>query len=124
MNKKKVLVVDDDENMNAVLMEKLNFSGFEAQGAFDGEEGLKRALEWHPDIILLDLMLPKMTGMDVLSKLREDAWGKGVKVIMLTAVENAKLVSAAMERGAFTYLVKIEHSLDDIVKKITDELTK
>ena len=124
VHKRKVLVVDDDSNMTDVLVEKLNISGFEAIGARDGAEGLAKALELHPDIILLDVMMPKMGGMEVLGKLREDSWGKGARVMMLTAIEDVNLVSEAMEKGSFTYLVKVQHSLDDVVRLVEEELRR
>ena len=122
--KKKILVVDDDNNLNSVLVEKLTFSGFDAVGAHDGEEGLKKALEIHPDIILLDIMMPKMGGMEVLDHLRKDAWGKTAKVIMLTALEDVNLVAQAMEKGSYKYIEKVQHSLGDIVKQVEAEIAR
>jgi DNA-binding response OmpR family regulator len=122
--KKKILVVDDDNNLNSVLVEKLTISGFDAIGAHDGEEGLAKALEIHPDLILLDIMMPKMGGMEVLDKLRKDAWGKTAKVIMLTALEDVNLVAQAMEKGSYKYIEKVQHSLGDIVKQVEAELAR
>ena len=122
INKKKVLIIDDDENMNTLLTDKLNFSGFDASGVMDGEGGLKKALQIHPDIILLDLMMPKMDGMEVLEKLRSDAWGKNAKVLMLTALEDTTHIAKAMEKQSFRYLVKSQHSLDDVVKQVKEAL--
>ncbi len=119
-NKKKVLVVDDDENLRLVLGDKLKISGFEAHEAKNGEEGLKMALEKHPDIILLDVMMPIMNGLDMLKKLREDDWGKNAKVIMLTVLENAESVAQAMKGGSFTYLIKTDVDADTIIKKVRE----
>jgi len=121
-DKKKVLVIDDDSNLNTVLVDKLNFSGFNAQGAVDGEEGLKKALNFHPDIILLDLVMPKMDGLSMLKKLREDSWGKNTKVVILTAQEKVDSMAEAVENNVFGYLVKTNYSLDKIVQKIQDIL--
>lgn len=117
-NKKKVLVVDDDENLNTVLVDKLNLSGFEAKGAVDGEAGLKTALEFHPDIMLLDLIMPKMGGLDMLKELRKDVWGKDAKVMILTLIEKVDSIAEAVDSNVFGYLVKTNYSLDEIVKKI------
>lgn len=121
---KKVLVIDDDENLNTVLVDKLNFSGFDTKGAKDGEEGLKKALDFHPDVILLDLMMPKMNGLSMLKKLREDPWGKDAKVIVLTVQEQTDSVARAIENNVFGYFVKTNYSLDEIVKKIQNILDK
>lgn len=117
-NKKKVLVVDDDESLNTVLVDKLNLSGFEAKGAVDGEDGLKKALDFHPDITLLDLIMPKMGGLDMLKELRKDPWGKDTKVIILTLIEKVDSIAEAVDSNVFGYLVKTNYSLDEIVKKI------
>lgn len=119
-NKKKILVVDDDENLRTVLVDKLTASGFEVVGAVDGEEGLKKALEWHPDAILLDVMMPKMNGWEMLDKLRADAWGKTVRVIMLTAADATPDVAHALKRGIREYLVKTSYNLEDIVKMLSE----
>ncbi len=115
---KKILVVDDDENLRTVLVDKLSISGFDAEGAKDGLEGLTKALAMHPDMVLLDGMMPKLTGWEVLEKLRQDVWGKDVNVIMLTAVDQADNVAKAMESGSCQYLVKTNYSLDEVVNKI------
>jgi DNA-binding response OmpR family regulator len=118
--KKKILVVDDDENLRTVLVDKLEISGFDALGAKDGQEGLDKALTNHPDMVILDGMMPRLTGWQVLEKLRQDTWGKDVKVIMLTAVEDFEKMAKAMEGGSCQYLVKTNYSLDEVVKKIQD----
>jgi len=118
INKKKVLVVDDDENLRLVLVDKLNISGFDATGAPNGKEGLAKALGWHPNIILLDVLMPIMNGQEMLKKLREDEWGKKAKIIMLTVVEDAGVIAQAVQDGSFAYLIKTDHSIDEIVEKV------
>ena len=122
LNKKKILIVDDDESLNNVLVDKLNLSGYEAIGASDGVDGLKKALEMHPDLILLDLLMPKMDGLQMLKELREDSWGKLVKVIILTLLEQADYVAKTMDKNVYGYLVKTNFSLEDVVKKVEDAL--
>lgn len=121
-NKKKVLVVDDDNNLREILTDKLNNSGFDAVGASNGEDGLERAFNTHPDIILLDILMPVMDGWAMLGKLREDEWGKKAKVIMLTVVEDAEAIAKAVQDGSFAYLIKTDHSMDEIVEKVKDML--
>src|SRR5258708_6807474 len=84
--KKIVLIVEDEVPMLQVLKEKLQGSGYTTFQAKDGQEGLELSLTHHPDIILLDILMPKMDGMTMLTKLREDSWGKTVPVIILTNV--------------------------------------
>ena len=118
-NKKRILVVDDDDNLRTVLIDKLKISGFDAVGASDGREGLNKAFELHPDMILLDVLMPIMNGQEMLKKLREDhEWGKKVKVIMLTVVEDATVIAQAVQDGSFAYLIKTDQSIDDIVEKV------
>lgn len=123
-NKKTVLIVDDDENLRLVLKDKLGIEGFKVMEAKNGEEGLKKALEIHPDIILLDVMMPVMNGLDMLKELRVDEWGKGAEVIMLTVLENAESVAEAISGGSFTYLTKTDHNPEDIVEKVKEVIEK
>lgn len=117
-NKKKILIVDDDDNLRLVLIDKLNIFGFDAVGAGNGKEGLEKALKLHPDVVLLDIMMPVMNGWDMLKKLREDEWGKKAKVIMLTVAEDSEAIARAVEGGSLAYLVKTSESMDDIVEKV------
>ena len=118
--KKKILVIDDDSNLREVLVDKLNASGFEAIGAHDGEDGLAKALAEHPDLLLLDVMMPKIGGWALLEKLREDEWGKNAKVIMLTVLEDLSHVAKGAEFNIKGYLVKTNWSLDEVVKQVKD----
>ena len=117
-DKKKILVADDDENLRLVLVDKLNIVGFDAVGASNGKEGLEKALKIHPDVILLDIMMPVMNGWDMLKKLREDKWGNEAKVIMLTVAEDTEAIARAVEGGSLAYLIKTDQSTDDIVEKV------
>lgn len=119
-NGKKILIVDDDENLRTVLSDKFKAQGFEVFGAGDGEEGLKQALELHPDIILLDIMMPKMDGWTALGKLREDNWGKHAKVVVLTVLEDVSDVAKAMEKDSFDYIVKTDRSLDEVAAQVQE----
>jgi DNA-binding response OmpR family regulator len=122
--KKKVLVVDDDRDLREVLADKLTASGFEATQAVDGEDGLKKALEIHPDVTLLDVMMPKMNGWQMLDALRKDSWGKGAKVIMLTVLEDMDNVAQAVEKNSAGYLVKTSQSLDGIVFRLKEMMAE
>ncbi|OHB10935.1 MAG: hypothetical protein A3G05_02240 [Candidatus Zambryskibacteria bacterium RIFCSPLOWO2_12_FULL_45_14] len=117
-NKKKVLIIDDNNNLVTVLVDKFNVSGFEAVGAFSGQEGLKKALELHPDIILLDLVMPEMGGLEMLKQLRLDPWGKQAKVMVLSVLDEPTYVANAMDSNVVGYIVKTDFSLDGVVKQI------
>ncbi len=117
-NKVKILVVDDNEALNGILVDKFRYCGFEVENAFDGEEGLKKALEFHPDVILLDLVMPKMGGMDMLKNLRDDEWGKNVKVMILTLVNETDYIAEAMKSNILGYFVKTDVNLDKLVDQI------
>ncbi|MEI6042476.1 MAG: response regulator [bacterium] len=121
--KKKVLVIDDDENLSSVLVDKLNFSGFIAESAGDGVIGLKKAFEIKPDVILLDVKMPNMSGWETLEKLRTDPWGEHAKVMMLTSIDKPESVAHAMEQGTTVFLVKTNYTLDQIVEKVKEVLT-
>lgn len=122
--KKLILVVEDESDVQDALTEKLTTENFDVINALDGQEGLVLALQRHPDLILLDIILPKMDGFAVLEKLREDEWGKNVPVILLTNLSDTKSMSRALEFQSYEYLVKTDWKISDVVKKIKEQLDK
>lgn len=124
--KKTILIVEDEAVLREAMKEKLTNSGFDTHTAEDGEEGLKIALEKHPDLILLDILLPKMDGMTMLKKLREENdWGRNARVILLTNVDNPDMVAEGLKIGfdeSYDYLVKTNWTLDEVVKKVKNKL--
>jgi len=122
-HKKTILIIEDDESLRKILSHTLNGEELNVLEAQDGEEGLKKALTEHPDLILLDIVLPKMDGLTVLKKLREDeAWGKEVPVVTLTNLSDIKTVSEMLEHGASDYLIKSEWKLEDLVRKVKEKV--
>lgn len=119
---KKVLVVEDEQDLRDALKTALSYEHFETFAAGDGEEGLRIALLEKPDLILLDLMMPKMDGLSVLKALRADEWGKGVTVIVMTALDDLERVAEVMEHGGTEYLVKSNISLNMVVAKVKEKL--
>lgn len=120
---KKILIVEDEKTSLKALVEFLQGEGiFSLFVAKDGQEALEKALKEHPDLILLDIILPSMDGLTMLRELRKDAWGKNVSVIILTNLKNLETILAARENGVSRYLVKTEWSLDGILKEIKEEL--
>jgi two-component system, sensor histidine kinase and response regulator len=120
----KILVVEDEATLQKAMVDILNMNGFTALGASDGEEGLKMTKSERPDIILLDIIMPKMNGFEVLKALKADDATKGIPVIMLTNLESSNDIEQALSLGAMTYLVKSNYELDDILKRVKDALAK
>lgn len=119
---KKILVVEDEVDLREALTAMLESEGFAVVEAKDGTAALKFAFEEKPDLIILDLMLPYMSGQEVLQKLREDKWGRYAKVIVLSALEDIDTISEVLEYGAHEYLVKTDWKLEDIVKRVKERL--
>ncbi len=122
--KKVVLITEDEPAMLRILSDKLAESGFNTLQATNGQEGLQQALIHHPNLIVLDVLMPKMDGMIMLNKLREDKWGKEVPVVMLTNVSadsNEALEEIVRTQPAY-YFVKSDTKLEDIVEKIKEIL--
>lgn len=122
MKKPLVLLVEDDLPIINVLKERLEQEDIELLIAKDGEEGLKMALKTHPDLILLDIIIPKMGGLLMLEKLREDSWGKKVKVIVLTNLSNLQSEKMAIKYKVVDYITKTNCSLTALIKKIKNIL--
>ena len=119
-NTKSVLIVDDEESLVNVLSRKFTDEGIVAYTAFNGKQGLEVALEKHPDIILLDIMMPEMDWFDVMKHLQEDPWGKTVPIILLTNSSSIDTVAKAVSSGMSEFLVKTDMRLDDVVNKVKE----
>jgi len=115
---KKILLVEDEATLQKTLGGALRKRGYEVKSALDGELGLRLAEKEEPDLILLDLMLPKMHGLDVLRALREEKKTKNIPVVILTNMEDINEIETAIELGATTYLVKSNYNLDEVLDKI------
>jgi DNA-binding response OmpR family regulator len=113
-----ILFIEDESALQKTLGNALKKEGYEVISALNGELGLKLAKEKKPDLILLDLILPKLHGLEVLKKLKEGKETKEIPVIVLTNLEALREVDKAIELGARTYLVKAQYSLEEIVGKI------
>jgi DNA-binding response OmpR family regulator len=118
----KVLVVEDEEALRKVLQEKLERFGFETFAAKDGMEGWDMAKSKNPDIILLDLILPKRDGFEVLSMLKQDEELKGIPVIVLSNLAEDENLKKALQMGAEDYFVKAQHPINEVVEKVKNRL--
>ena len=115
-------IVEDELSLLEVLTDKFSKEGFKVLRAKNGKDGLKVALTEHPDIILLDIIMPVMDGMTMLKKLREDEWGKDAKVIILTNLSDNEKTAQALADGSNDYLVKSDWKIEDVVKKVEERL--
>ncbi len=119
-NKKKILVVEDEATLQKALNDVLTQEGYEVLSALDGAAGLDLAKKEKPDLILLDIILPKMDGFDVLKNLKKE--GSEIPVIILTNLSDINDIQKALDLGATTYLVKADFHLEDVLKKVKEVL--
>ena len=120
---KKILIVEDEAPLLKALEEELGEGEeFKVLTAKDGKEGIDLALKERPHLILLDLLMPTMDGIAMLKQLRKDSWGKDVKVIILTNLQDREKVAEAVENRVYDYLVKSNWQLGDVRKRVQAEL--
>ena len=115
---KKILFIEDEAALQEAFGGFLRQAGYEVINALDGEIGLRLAEAEKPDLILLDLVLPKYNGFEVLEKLKASKKTKNIPVIVLTNMEKMEDVDKAIELGAKTYLVKTQYELGEVIEKI------
>ena len=116
--KVKVLIVDDDAFLSGIYATKLEREGFQVVSARDGEEGLKAAMREKPDLILLDVLMPKLDGFEVLKRLKAEADFKATPVIMLTNLGQKEDIEKGLADGAVDYLIKAHFVPAEAVDKI------
>ena len=121
---KSILLVDDDLTLHEMYAEGLRAEGFTVDTAKDGEEALQKATETKPNIVLLDVMMPKINGLDVLKKMREQEGTKNIPVIVLTALIQDREKMESITRGADDYIVKSETMPGDVIQKVKTVLEK
>lgn len=119
---KKILLVEDDVALAAVYHSRLEIEGFDVKEVHNGEDALSIALEYKPDLILLDAMMPKISGFDVLDILRNTPETTNIRVIMLTALSQPKDKERAESLGVDDYLVKSQVVIGDVVERIRHHL--
>ncbi|MDD2656815.1 MAG: response regulator [Patescibacteria group bacterium] len=121
---KKILIVEDEKLELMALVARFKMENFKVLEASNGEDGLKLALDEHPDFILSDIMMPKVTGIEMITQIRQSGeWGKAVPILMLTGVVEAESISKIVEQGVHDYIIKGAVDMDDVVKKVTDKLS-
>ena len=124
MDRLKILLIEDDAVLAKVLYEELSEANFEVFQAYDGETGLAMAHEKHPDLILLDIIMPKKNGFEVLEDLKKSQETKAIPVALLTMLGSDDDVKKGLRLGATDYIVKSQHALPEIVDKVKSFFTK
>ncbi len=122
---KKILIIDDDKIFSKILRDGLIAGGegrYEVLSAFDGEEGFEVASKERPDLIMLDMMMPKVTGIEFLRKYRKEEFGKNTPVIVETQLSDLEKMSEGVELGVRGYIIKSDYSLDTILRQVDDIL--
>lgn len=120
--KKKILLVEDDEALANVYRSRLDIEGFTTEWVANGEEALSTAVKFKPDLILLDVMMPKISGFDVLDILRNTPETANIHVIMLTALGQPKDKERAQSLGVDDYLVKSQVVIGDVIDRVKHHL--
>ena len=120
----KIVCAEDDKMISTSLVEGFTQAGFEVTPAYDGEEALLKIKEVKPDIILLDIMMPKLDGIGVVWELKSDTEISSIPVIMLTNLSDPTTISKILEAGVTDYLLKSEQSIDQIVEKVKEVMTR
>jgi CheY-like chemotaxis protein len=118
---KKVLLVEDDEHMLRMYQKLFTYGGFAVTAAADGLEGIQKAKEIKPDLIILDVMMPKMNGLELLEEIKKDKTIKHIPTVMLTNLSMEREIENALAQGASLYIIKNEHEpqkVFDMVKNL------
>lgn len=124
MNNQRIVIVEDDATLRNILEEFLVAEGFTVAVASDGEEGEIIIKKEIPDLVLLDIILPKKNGYDVLAGIKGDDETKDIPIILLTNLGSANDIEKALALGATTYLVKGDYQIKEIVEKVKEILSK
>jgi len=122
MAKKKILLVEDDPALSGVYKSRLDMEGFDVREVNNGEKAISMASDFKPDLILLDAMMPKVSGFDVLDILKNTPATAGIIVIMLTALSQPSDKERAEKMGVDDYLVKSQVVIGDVVEKVKQHL--
>jgi CheY-like chemotaxis protein len=123
METKKILIVEDEPMVRRAMVAKMTEEKWLViMSAKNGKEGLDAALREHPDFILLDLIMPVMDGMEMLSHLREDEWGKNAKVMFLSNLADSEKVAEAVAKGVYEFMIKSNVDVSGILAHVKKEL--
>ena len=122
--KPKILMIEEDHFLRKIYRDKLSRSGFEFLEATNGEEGLNKIIAEKPDVVLLDLILPRKNGFDVLVDMKSNKNTENIPVIILSNLGQESDIQRGLALGAKDYLVKTEVSLSGVVEKAKEQLVR
>ncbi len=123
-NTNKILIVEDDTLVSRMYLKIFTFNGFEVEVAENGEEGMIKAKAIKPSIILLDIMMPKVNGIEMLKQLKQDEELKKIPVVILTNLANDAVINDAFNLGVEGYLIKSEINNDKVVEEVKQYINK
>lgn len=118
MDTRQVLIVEDDEALQDLFGKVISDAGITVLQATTGQAGIDLALERHPDVILMDVMLPDLSGHDAVKKIRLDNWGKDATVIFLTNRSDAESIATAVAQGSDEYIIKAHITPKELLNKV------
>ncbi len=118
----RILIIEDDPLMSRMYQKIFTFEGYEVELADNGADGLEKVRSQKPNLILLDIMMPKMNGLEVLSKLKSDPATKALPVVILTNLAGEKDAETAMSKGAVKYIVKSEYEPKQVANMVKEVL--
>lgn len=118
----KILIIEDDPLMSRMYQKIFTFEGYEVDVAENGEDGLVKVKNGNPNLVLLDIMMPKMNGFEVLEKLKSDPATKKLPIVILTNLAGQKDAETAMSKGAVKYIVKSEYEPKQIANMVKEVL--
>jgi len=121
-NSKKILIVEDDDSLAGIYEVRLSNESYSLNRVTNGEDALAAAIDFQPDLILLDIMMPKVSGFDVLDILKNTPETAHIKIVMLTAMGQESDKKRALELGADDYLVKSQVLIADVLDRIKKQL--
>ena len=119
---KKILIIEDDKLLSNLLEKKLKKEGYKVSVAFQGDTGLAKIKEVMPDLILLDIVMPKMDGFEVMEKIKEDEELKDIPIIIVSNSGQPVEISRAERLGAKDWLVKAEFDPQEVVDKVKKQI--
>ena len=118
MEAKKILLVDDDKNLCELYKTTLEAEGFKVDTAENGEQALSEIMKEKPDLVILDIMMPKIHGIDTLDILKATPETKDIKIVILSALSDQKMIKRAKDFGAIDYIVKSEADMATVISRV------
>jgi CheY-like chemotaxis protein len=120
----KILLIEDDGLMSRMFGRLFSFAGYQVEIADDGQAGYEKAKQFLPDLILLDVMMPKLNGLEVIQRLKADPQTQNIMIVLLTNLGLQDKIDEAIKMGATACIIKSNHQPEEIVKMVADFLSK